>query len=64
MNKNVFKSKITKLLSIFKEEECGRCHTKLARPPHTCPFSSEINDDNETLCDCCDECEYECAMEI
>lgn len=32
--------------------------------PHTCPFAEEIHGDNETLCTCCDECTYQCAMDI
>ena len=32
--------------------------------PHTCPFSVEIHDDYDTLCNCCEECEYQCAMDI
>ena len=31
---------------------------------HTCPFSEEIHGDSETLCNCCDECTYQCAMDI
>ena len=31
---------------------------------HTCPYAEEINGDEETLCNCCKECENECAMEI
>lgn len=31
---------------------------------HSCPFKIEIHDDEETLCDCCEDCEHECAMEI
>lgn len=29
--------------------------------PHTCPYKSEINDDDESLCTCCDDCAQECA---
>jgi len=32
--------------------------------PHTCPFKEEINHDLKTLCECCDNCTYECAMDI
>ena len=35
-----------------------------AQAPHTCPFRVDINDDTETLCECCPKCEYECAMDI
>lgn len=42
---------------------CQRCQQDEAREPHTCPFAVEINDD-ETLCNCCVDCEHECAMDI
>jgi len=31
---------------------------------HTCPFAEEIYGDTTTLCNCCDECAYQCAMDI
>ena len=31
---------------------------------HSCPFSEEIHDDSETMCNCCDDCRHECAMDI
>lgn len=35
-----------------------------AEPPHRCPYKSDIGGDDETLCECCDGCQYECAMDI
>jgi hypothetical protein len=32
--------------------------------PHPCPYDSDIHDDDETLCTCCDFCLNECAMDI
>ncbi len=32
--------------------------------PHPCPYREEIDDDSETLCDCCEECKGECAMDV
>lgn len=32
--------------------------------PHICPFKAEINGDYETLCNCSEEQEYECRMDI
>lgn len=32
--------------------------------PHTCPFKSDINGDDTTLCTCCKECTHQCAMDI
>jgi hypothetical protein len=39
-------------------------HTEKHTTPHTCPYRREINDDEKTLCVCCDECEGECADDI
>lgn len=35
-----------------------------ANEAHTCPYAEEINDDHETLCTCCSECQRECADDI
>ena len=32
--------------------------------PHPCPFKAEIHNDEESLCECCDNCTYQCAMDI
>ncbi len=57
---------------IFKERKgtpprkgcVGRtgCHNP-ATEEHTCPYATEINDDNR-LCTCCADCQHECAMDI
>jgi len=31
---------------------------------HTCPYAEEINGDYETLCDCDEERQYQCAQDI
>ena len=31
---------------------------------HTCPYQEEINEDSETLCNCCKECTQQCAWDI
>ena len=35
-----------------------------ATDPHTCPYKEDINDDHETLCTCCENCQNGCAMDI
>lgn len=35
-----------------------------AQAPGPCPYKSEINDDSETLCTCCEDCRHECLMDI
>lgn len=44
----------------FGKCRCGETSERL----HTCPFAEEINGDSETLCNCCSECEHQCAMDI
>lgn len=43
--------------------KCRTCRNK-ARKLHTCPYLSEIDGDNETLCNCCSGCESICGREI
>ena len=42
----------------------GACSNLKTMEPHTCPFAEEITGDNDTLCHCCDDCQYECAQDI
>lgn len=35
-----------------------------AAAPHQCPYLVEIDEDRETLCTCCKDCERECADDI
>lgn len=32
--------------------------------PHPCPYAEDVNNDSEMHCVCCDECRYQCAMDI
>ena len=45
------------------EENLCRCGN-LATPPHQCPYSVEINDDFESLCTCCEDCQQNCMDDI
>lgn len=47
-----------------KKPVCESCGKKEAQEPHPCPYAQDIHDDNETLCTCCEDCEYECAQDI
>jgi hypothetical protein len=31
---------------------------------HPCPFQEEIWDQHEDSCNCCDDCSYECMLDI
>lgn len=39
-------------------------HPDKAQAPHSCPYASEIHNNDEEYCTCCDECEHQCAMDI
>lgn len=43
---------------------CGKeCeHEENKRPPHPCPYRSEIQRDDEP-CECCEDCEKACLYE-
>jgi hypothetical protein len=54
---------VTNCADDYGTDECCTCD-KHHYDEHTCPFAEEINDDSETLCNCCPYCEYQCAMDI
>jgi hypothetical protein len=63
MNKKLF-------MTMAAKKECanlcgnrGGC-TNPEEADHTCPFSEEINNDSESLCNCCSDCRRECAEDI
>ena len=47
-----------------QEDKCPKCKKNPATDSHICPYKQDINDDEETLCTCCDECRQECAWDI
>ena len=44
-------------------EEC-RCHEMTEDDMHPCPYAQDIEDDNESLCNCCNSCTEDCALDI
>jgi hypothetical protein len=49
---------------LWEGDECQRCSATVPLAnEHTCPFAVEIHDD-DTLCNCCDDCAGNCRMEI
>lgn len=46
------------------KEVCQSCLKNEACEPHTCPYAEDINGDSESMCNCCSDCEYNCAMDI
>ena len=56
-----------RVAQILRNGYCTGTHCKgkgIAEDDHTCPYSEEINNDRESLCNCCDVCAGECAMDI
>jgi hypothetical protein len=43
---------------------CNSCGENPATGLHSCPYSEEINNDYETLCNCCSDCAQSCTDEI
>ena len=43
--------------------KCKDCDSEGSKELHICPFEEEINNNNR-LCNCCKECEYQCEMDV
>jgi hypothetical protein len=43
---------------------CKKCGLEEKQEPHPCPYQEEMNDDRETLCTCCPDCEKNCRLSI
>lgn len=43
---------------------CGCGRNPATEQPHSCPYQSEINDDDSEWCDCCEDCTQECVWDI
>tara|TARA_R110000823_G_scaffold309869_1_gene434408 strand:- start:7659 stop:7856 length:198 start_codon:yes stop_codon:yes gene_type:complete len=44
--------------------KCSMCEINEAQSKHTCPYAEDINDDSDSLCNCCSNCKHECCMDI
>jgi hypothetical protein len=57
-----FKIKVSKL----KEGiiTCPRCEKTASEELHPCPYQCEINDDYSNYCVCCEDCTYQCHMDV
>ena len=40
--------------------KCGNPGTE----EHPCPYATDIDNDKESMCNCCENCEHECAQDI
>lgn len=45
-------------------DEYYRCPHAPTDDPHPCPYRSDVNNDDDTLCRCCDACRHECAQDV
>lgn len=49
----------------FAKELAGKCKCGAqGGMPHSCPYRSEIAGDDETLCNCCSDCRWQCQQDI
>jgi hypothetical protein len=46
------------------DNKCPKCEKGEAILDHTCPYAEEINEDCESVCDCCEDCIRNCANDI
>ena len=52
------------LIDVSDNDKCSMCEINEAQSKHTCPYAEDINDDSDSLCNCCSNCEHECCMDI
>ena len=45
-----------------EQDKCKCGHD--GSPMHTCPYKEDVNDDKESLCNCCRVCELNCRDDI
>jgi len=48
----------------MEHELCSSCKKNPAEELHECPYAAEICGDEDTQCDCCDECRGNCCDDI
>jgi hypothetical protein len=46
------------------DKKCQKCEGEGSEEWHPCPFREELDDDHETLCNCCVTCTENCALDI
>lgn len=72
---SLYLATLTKRIALFKKEDfnmeteenvkerfcdCGAPAQEL----HTCPFKEDVCGNNYEECNCCEECQHQCAMDI
>lgn len=53
-----------KVVDVDLLDMCVKCNSNQAKELHECPFEKEIHGNDKTECNCCDDCTYDCYMEI
>ena len=55
-------------LALFEDTGPPECQGGCGKPgedeDHTCPYNEDVNNDSASTCNCCDDCAYQCAMDI
>lgn len=54
----------SKKINNYDQSLCNNCKIREKTELHTCPFKVEIDDDIESVCDCCEECQDQCADDV
>ena len=52
------------IADVSSSGKCSSCEVNDAQSEHTCPYAEQINNDSDSLCDCCSDCEHDCCMDI
>lgn len=47
-----------------EKKPCPQCQKNEALNDHVCPYAADVNNDEKSLCNCCEECMHQCAMDI
>jgi len=51
-------------MDVENMSKCPKCEKNESEDEHPCPYKIELFDDEESLCDCCMECRFNCAMDV
>jgi len=45
-------------------ELCESCQVNEGEEYHSCPYAADVLNDFSEDCNCCEDCQFECAMDI
>lgn len=52
------------MVTLFKCPGLLDCKNKRTLLSHQCPYQTDINNDPDYKCKCCEDCQHNCAMDI